>query len=211
MEKCLSIIVPAWSLAASPAITQALDAWESAHGIDRAKPAKATPAAECGCAAGGPGRHSLRPSGERHPEDGAGWRTDRGGDRCDGELLLESSRERREAGADAGGRSVFAALPAARAAAGFVRTRLPGPLGAPPSWRRPAAELAPFAAMLPAADDFRALLPGPLGAPPSWRRPAASLPRLRRCCRQPMTFVHCYRPARGPPKRPPTAVGTPQP
>ena len=52
------------------------------------------PAVECGRAAGGPGRHGLWLSGEIHPEDGAGWRTDRGGDRRDGELRLERSRER---------------------------------------------------------------------------------------------------------------------
>ena len=53
----------------------------------------------------------------------------------------------------------------------------------------------------------RALLKAPMGVivllPP---KPAP----LCRCCQNPMTFVNCYRPARGTPKRPPTAVGTPQ-
>ena len=76
---------------------------------------------------------------------------------------------------------------------GFVRTRHFGFLSAAAKAR---------------LERVRALLKAPLGVvvllPP---KPAP----LCRCCQQPMTFVHCYRPARGPPRRPPvTSVGTPQ-
>ena len=42
MKKCLSIIVPVLSMAVWPGISQALDAWETAFGIDLANPSKAT-------------------------------------------------------------------------------------------------------------------------------------------------------------------------
>ena len=75
---------------------------------------------------------------------------------------------------------------------GFVRTRHFGFLSAPATAR---------------LERVRALLKAPLGVvvllPP---RPSP----LCRCCQQPMTFVHCYRPARGPPKRPAVTAGTPQ-